>query len=275
MKIAPGICGCGIPETDSDGDGTPDCNDGCPLDPLKIAPGSNGCGNPEFAGDTDGDGVFDAMDNCARVPNPKQEDSDGDGIGDACDNCPLHANPNQADCDDNGVGDVCEIATGTQFDCDMNGIPDECETSGVYCTAKVNSLGCTPNIASSGCPSVSRGSGFVVRVSNVINNKPGLFIYTNGGRASEAFLGGLRCISLPLKRSVALNCGGNLAPSDCSGIYSMDFNAFAVGALGGTPATFLNVPGTLVDAQSWGRDNGFRAPDNATLSAGLEWTIGP
>ncbi|MBL7964385.1 MAG: T9SS type A sorting domain-containing protein [Flavobacteriales bacterium] len=46
-KIAPGLCGCGVSDTDSDSDGTPDCNDGCPLDPNKSAPGVCGCGNPE------------------------------------------------------------------------------------------------------------------------------------------------------------------------------------------------------------------------------------
>ena len=38
-KTDPGICGCGTPDTDSDGDGTPDCNDGCPDDPYKTDPG--------------------------------------------------------------------------------------------------------------------------------------------------------------------------------------------------------------------------------------------
>ena len=42
-KTAPGICGCGAPDTDSDGDGTPDCKDLCPSDPQKIVPGLCGC----------------------------------------------------------------------------------------------------------------------------------------------------------------------------------------------------------------------------------------
>src|SRR5262249_11447282 len=45
----------GIPdecETDSDGDGTIDACDGCPNDPLKTSPGACGCGVP----DTDSDG---------------------------------------------------------------------------------------------------------------------------------------------------------------------------------------------------------------------------
>lgn len=38
--------------------------------------------------DSDSDGVTDAADNCARMPNAEQHDADGDGRGDACDPCP-------------------------------------------------------------------------------------------------------------------------------------------------------------------------------------------
>jgi hypothetical protein len=66
-KIAPGVCGCGVPDTDSDHDGTPDCNDACPNDPNKTAPGACGCGVPDT--DTDHDGTPDCLDACPTDPN--------------------------------------------------------------------------------------------------------------------------------------------------------------------------------------------------------------
>ena len=59
LKITAGACGCGIADTDSDGDGTPNCNDGCPTDPLKLSAGACGCGMPDT--DSDGNGVPDCI----------------------------------------------------------------------------------------------------------------------------------------------------------------------------------------------------------------------
>jgi hypothetical protein len=142
-----------------------------------------------------------------------------------------------------------------------------------YCTPKVNSLGCSPVIGSTGVPSASASAGFVIRASNVINNKQGLLFYGVGGPASLFFQGGTLCMSPPIKRTSSVNSGGNPPPNDCSGIFQIDMNAFAAGALGGNPLPALSVPGTLIDAQWWGRDPGFSAPDNTTLSNGLQYIV--
>ncbi|MBL8860209.1 MAG: right-handed parallel beta-helix repeat-containing protein [Planctomycetes bacterium] len=97
LKTAPGQCGCGNPDTDTDNDGTADCNDLCPNDPLKIAPGQCGCGNLDT--DTDLDGTADCNDGCPNDPfkiapgqcgcgNP-DTDTDNDGTADCNDLCPL------------------------------------------------------------------------------------------------------------------------------------------------------------------------------------------
>jgi hypothetical protein len=148
---------CGNLDTDTDGDGTPDCQDGCPTDPNEIPPGVCGCGVPDV--DTDGDGVFDCHDNCPKVANPTQVDTDSDGVGDACDNCVGIANPSQADCDHDGIGDACAIAGGAP-DCNLNGIPDSCDIAGGAPDLNVNGIpdeceqdGGTPFcFGSSGCP---------------------------------------------------------------------------------------------------------------------------
>jgi hypothetical protein len=115
-KTEPGICGCGVSDTDSDVDGTPDCLDSCPADPNKTEPGTCGCGVADV--DTDGDGTLDCNDNCPSDPGKTEPglcgcgtpdtDTDGDGTPDCNDNCPDVANENQEDSDGDGVGDACD-----------------------------------------------------------------------------------------------------------------------------------------------------------------------
>jgi FG-GAP-like repeat len=145
----------------------------------------------------------------------------------------------------------------------------------VYCTAKTNSIGCTPSIGWSGTPSASAGSGFLVRATGMISNKSCLLIYGVSGRASIPFQGGILCVGQPLKRGPVTNTLGNPPPDDCSGAPSIDMNLFAAGGLGGSPLAGLRAPGTRVNCQWWGRDPGFAPPNNTQLSDGLEYIVGP
>jgi len=165
---------------------------------------------------------------------------------------------------------------------DTNGVMDVflhrglCDPPATYCTAKLNSLGCMPAVGSTGVFSASASSGFTITGSHVRNQKAGLVIYSSRGRAAQPFHGGFLCMNPPIKRSTPIDSGGNPIPAnDCSGAYTLDLNAFAVGAFGGSPAAFLLKPGTVVEAQCWGRDNGLAAPDNSTLTNALEFWVCP
>jgi hypothetical protein len=115
-KIAPGICGCGVSDADTDGDGTPDCHDGCPNDRTKIAPGLCGCGVADT--DTDGDGTPDCHDGCPNDPSKTAPGICGCGVSDA---------------DDDGDGipnchDNCpSVANVGQVDVDGDGVGDACD----------------------------------------------------------------------------------------------------------------------------------------------------
>lgn len=96
LKIAPGICGCGQQELDTDGDGTLDCVDRCPHDRAKTRPGICGCNSSDI--DTDVDGTADCIDACPSDSTTivmgvcgcgqSVRDTDGDGAADCADHCP-------------------------------------------------------------------------------------------------------------------------------------------------------------------------------------------
>ncbi|MBK8177522.1 MAG: VCBS repeat-containing protein [Planctomycetes bacterium] len=145
----------------------------------------------------------------------------------------------------------------------------------LYCTPKTNSLGCAPRIEAVGTPSVTNARPFTVVVTNVLNSKPGMFLYTvNGGHLATPFQGGTLCLGpTPIRRTPGMGSGGEVfPPQNCTGSYALDFNAFAQGLAGGTPAPGLLVLGNSYQLQAWSRDNGFPFPNNTGLSAALDVT---
>ena len=124
-KAGSGVCGCGVLDVDSDGDGAPDCVDECP-------------GGSDFI-DSDGDELPDGFNDCAAAPDD-QADSDADGVGDARDACPADGGKSlpgvcgcgSSDIDSAGDGvsdcvDVC-AAGDDALDRDSDGVADACDT---------------------------------------------------------------------------------------------------------------------------------------------------
>lgn len=124
---------------------------------------------------------------------------------------------------------------------------EQCGTWTNYCTAKVNSLGCTPAMSATGIAGPG-GGPFLLRVDQLVNNMNGLLFY---GLASNAapFQGGTLCIGGLITRTGPQNSGGSPSGQDCTGKMSFDFDAYV--ASGVDPSL---VPGTLVFAQYWTRD---------------------
>lgn len=135
-----------------------------------------------------------------------------------------------------------------------------------YCTAKINSLGCTPAIAFAGSPSMTSASPFDISADMVINNKAGIFFYGNAA-AAIPFQGGFLCVQPPTRRTAVQASGGNPPPNDCSGRFLIDFNAYAQSGIDPSITVGSNLFG-----QYWSRDP--QSPSTTNLSNGLEWTMG-
>lgn len=139
--------------------------------------------------------------------------------------------------------------------------PPSCSVS-TYCTAKVNSLGCTPSIGLSSTPSASAGSGCTLSTSSMLGGKLGIFIHSTSGPAAQPFHGGFLCLSSPLKRHAPASTGGTAGT--CSGVLSEDFNAYI--ASHADPAL---VGGASVWIQAWSRDPGDAFGDNLSNAASV------
>ncbi|MBI5432033.1 MAG: hypothetical protein HZA52_04300 [Planctomycetes bacterium] len=137
----------------------------------------------------------------------------------------------------------------------------------VYCTSKVNSLGCTPAVSCSGVPAVGLSSGFVIRADQELNQRHGLLFYGINGASAQPYFGGWQCVAPPVIRTLPQNSGGSALPThDCSGVYTYDFNTRI--ASGVDPTL---VQGRMVWAQYWSRDQASLGGTNP--SDALEFTI--
>ena len=161
-------------------------------------------------------------------------------------------------------------ATGGHFELEDLEVDFACGFASTYCTAKLNSLGCTPAISATGSASATAGSGFVIAATQVRNQKPGLLLYGGSGPAATPFHGGYLCAAPPRHRTPLQTSGGSTSGNDCTGSFSFDFNAWI--ATGADPTL---VPGALVNAQYWSRDPGFAPPNNVSLTDAVEFGVCP
>jgi len=158
------------------------------------------------------------------------------------------------------TGDIS--ATG---DVTIDGVPR------LYCTPKVNSLGCLPQIGSVGTPSVTDPNPFVVSATMELNFRNGLYFYGYAGPANLPFFNGTLCVAPPLRRTLPQNSGGTPPPAlDCSGTYS-----FAMNALIQSGMDPLLVVGQQINAQYWSRDPLHPDGTGVALSNGIEFVIAP
>lgn len=143
-------------------------------------------------------------------------------------------------------------------------------SASTYCTAKVNSIGCTPVMSFVGSPAFGGGAGsFLLDAAQMMNNKSGLLFY--GFQSSSApFGGGTLCVGGALKRTAVQNSGGSASGQDCTGTYSFDMSALIAA---GTEPAF--VCGGAAFTQYWARDPGFAPPDNISMTNAVRFVIGP
>jgi glucose/arabinose dehydrogenase len=174
------------------------------------------------------------------------------------------------DCNFNSVADGCDIAAGTSPDANLNGVPDECECTPqpfAFCTSKANSFGCLPKVSYKGTPKASNPFPFLVECRDVVNQIKGVLVY-GYGPDNQPYLGGTLCVGQPMIKSVLLDSGGNTGTSDCSGVFSFDFNAYV--ASGADP---MLVAGQQVNLQFWSRDFNDPAGFATSLSDGLQFVL--
>jgi hypothetical protein len=138
-------------------------------------------------------------------------------------------------------------------------------TPTTYCTSKVNSQGCAGPIASTGTPSASAGSGFVITASQIIPSAIGVFFYSKTGPAAVPFQGGWLCLAGQVTRTAGQSSGG---AGNCGGNFAFDFNAYL--ASGGDPAL---VSGSPVWGQYWSRDPS--SPSATHLTNAIAFTLCP
>ncbi len=143
-------------------------------------------------------------------------------------------------------------------------LPDN--SPSIYCTAKINSLGCLPTMGFSGTPTLSGTDDFQLHAAALISRQNGILFF--GFAAAKApFAGGTLCVAPPLVRTPPMNSGGSPPPA-CDGTFAFPFyqSLMAAQAL---------VPGDTVYAQFWCRDPFHADGTGIGMTDAVAFTVAP
>jgi hypothetical protein len=140
-----------------------------------------------------------------------------------------------------------------------------CPSPSTYCTAKVNSNGCTPQIDWSGVPTrVTGADDFEITATHVLTAKSGL-LFWGLGPLGNPFHGGTLCVAAPTVRTPIQDSGCPTCGT-CQGAYTFAFSH-----------SYMNSQsvhaGDTIYAQFWSRDPGFTPPNNYGLTDALKFTV--
>src|SRR5262249_55455706 len=120
-----------------------------------------------------------------------------------------------------------------------------------------------------GVPSASSSSPFLITGANVLNRKRGFLLYGYGSKFTP-YQGSQICVAPPLKRLAMQDSAGSTSGSDCSGVFSIDFNARI--RSGAAP---LLAPGATISARWYYRDPQDPAGFSSGLTDALRFAICP
>ncbi len=148
-------------------------------------------------------------------------------------------------------------------------VPEACTGAVVnYCTAGTSASGCQATLSSTGVPSATASSGFVVSATGVEGQKDGLFFFAENGRQANSWGSGtsFQCVVPPVKRTGLQSATGTTGA--CDGSFSQDVNAY----LRANPQKDPGL-GATVQMQLWYRDPQNTSNQTTSLSNALEFVI--
>jgi len=149
-------------------------------------------------------------------------------------------------------------------------IPPPCGMVTNYCTAGVSATGCTALLSSSGAPSASAATGFMVTADFVEGSKDGLYFFGSNGQQAVSWGNGtsFQCVAPPVKRAGVQTGVGT--PGSCDGSFAQDMNARWQAKPAQNPGA-----GAVVQLQLWYRDPLNTSNQTTSLSDAIEFIVCP